>query len=235
MDSTGTTTMLPSSTSLSDSTSLGFIIDPDGGGVAYGECDVFAQDCPEGDKCQPWSNDGMDRWNATRCSGIAPMPGQPDDACTVEDSPQSGRDDCALAVLCFDVDPKTLEGTCYEMCSGNSDDPTCSDPDRLCSISHEGTLALCLLPCDPLAMDCPDGLDCVSDGDRFVCVPAGAGGYGDECDDVLDCAAGLSCVSDATAGCADQCCTDACDPVMPDCMDGAQACQPVGDAGVCVN
>jgi hypothetical protein len=46
--------------------SAGFIVDPDGGGPSI-ECDQWAQDCPPGEKCMPWANDGGSSWNATRC------------------------------------------------------------------------------------------------------------------------------------------------------------------------
>ena len=44
----------------------GFIEMPDGGG-ATNECNQWVQDCPEGEKCMPWANDGGSAWNATRC------------------------------------------------------------------------------------------------------------------------------------------------------------------------
>ncbi|MEX1364969.1 MAG: hypothetical protein AB1Z98_17710, partial [Nannocystaceae bacterium] len=31
------------------------------------QCSLFAQDCPDGEKCMPWANDGGDAWNATIC------------------------------------------------------------------------------------------------------------------------------------------------------------------------
>src|SRR4029078_9155118 len=39
------------------STSISFIQNPDGGNVSN-ECDIWAQDCPEGEKCMPWDNAG---------------------------------------------------------------------------------------------------------------------------------------------------------------------------------
>ena len=46
---------------------------PDGGGISF-ECDLFEQDCPPGEKCMPWANDGGGAWNATRCSPVADNP-----------------------------------------------------------------------------------------------------------------------------------------------------------------
>src|SRR5262245_15971404 len=42
-----------------------FVERPDGGGS--NECDVWAQDCPPGEKCMPWANDGGSSWNSLRC------------------------------------------------------------------------------------------------------------------------------------------------------------------------
>ena len=41
----------------------GFFCPPDGGDEFF-ECDLFAQDCPAGEKCMPWANDGTEVWNA---------------------------------------------------------------------------------------------------------------------------------------------------------------------------
>src|SRR5262245_46725118 len=59
---------------------VGFIQDPDGGGVSI-ECDAWAMDCPRGEKCMPWANDGGSEWNATRCSPLDPDPAHPGDQC----------------------------------------------------------------------------------------------------------------------------------------------------------
>lgn len=70
-----------------------FLSEPDGGGTGF-ECDVFAQDCPPGEKCVPWANDGGGVWNATRCSPVDDDPAAPGEPCTVEGGPTSGIDDC---------------------------------------------------------------------------------------------------------------------------------------------
>ena len=31
-----------------------------------GECDAFAQECPEGQKCAPYADDGGSSWNNTK-------------------------------------------------------------------------------------------------------------------------------------------------------------------------
>ena len=87
-----------------------------GGGGGFNECDIEAQDCPEGEKCMPWANDGGDEWNGTRCSPIAKDPGPLGGPCLAEGSGTSGIDDCDLGLVCWQVDPKTNQGVCHAMC-----------------------------------------------------------------------------------------------------------------------
>jgi hypothetical protein len=230
-DESGSGSTFGSSTTEVDSSD--FIIDPDGSSVYGVECSVWDQDCGGGDKCMPWANDGGMQWNATRCSPIAPSPGQAGDPCTMEGSPFSGIDDCDIGLMCFHVDPNTLEGVCVAMCEGSENSPVCSDPSLTCTIANEGTIILCLQPCDPLAQDCPDGLSCQAGPDQFVCVRPGEGVVGDPCSLFVDCDPGLSCVPLSTAMCDGLCCTEACDPVSPMCTQPEQTCLPLGDAGVC--
>ncbi len=53
-------------------TSATYAAGPDevAGGIPF----IWAQDCPEGEKCMPWANDGGGSWNATRCSPLDPNP-----------------------------------------------------------------------------------------------------------------------------------------------------------------
>lgn len=125
-----------------DWTGGAFITDPDGGGVSV-ECSIWDQDCQRGEKCAPWANDGGTEQNATRCAPVAMDPAQPGDACAVEGSGVSGIDDCDVAVLCYEVDEKSLEGTCVQMCQGSEAEPQCPEG-TWCSIMNEGVLSLCL-------------------------------------------------------------------------------------------
>ncbi len=213
--------------------SSNFIEDPDGGPVYGLECSPWDQDCPEGEKCVPWANDGGNQWNAMRCSELVPSPAGAGEPCTMEGSPVSGVDDCDFGLMCFHVDPDTLEGECVAMCQGSENAPTCADPSLTCSSTHEGTVILCLQPCDPLAQECPDGRSCQAAADRFVCVRPGEGGVGDPCGLFVDCESGLSCTAMSTVDCDGDCCTEPCDPMNPACTLPEQTCVPVGDAGVC--
>jgi hypothetical protein len=138
-----------------------FLFDPDcpDMGAANLECDVFAQDCPEGQKCTAWADDGGDAWNATKCAPVAETPGAPGDACLVEGSAVSGIDDCDRGAMCFFVDPDTAAGTCTRLCSGTPDAPVCSQG-TTCVLSNAGVLNLCLQTCDPDAPTCPQGQTC---------------------------------------------------------------------------
>jgi hypothetical protein len=232
-----------SSSSGGDSGSEGmpFIVEPDGGGVSF-ECDLFAQDCPEGEKCMPWGNDGG-TWNATRCSPISDNPGQPGDECTVEGSGTSGIDSCDIGVMCWDVDPETNMGSCVQMCTGDEANPICEDPGTTCSIANDGAIVLCLPVCDPILQDCPEGQACYPVVEDWVCGPDASGEmgtYGDPCEFINVCDPGLMCLdASATPNCmgGSGCCTEVCDITAPEgdaqctgAPDG-QTCQPWYEEG----
>jgi Ca-activated chloride channel family protein len=149
----------------------GFLQDPDGGGVSV-ECDGWAQDCPAGEKCMPWANDGKMAWNATKCSPLAPDAAMPGEACTVEGSPYSGVDDCDITGMCWEPD-ESLAGTCIAFCAGSEANPSCP-PESWCFIGYEGVVHVCL-PDALCGADgvcrcmCPSDPDCVEDG---RCEPA---------------------------------------------------------------
>lgn len=187
------------------------------------DCDVWAQDCPRGQKCMPWAHDGGNSWNATRCTPIADDPKQPGESCTVEGSSVSGIDDCERAAMCFAIDPETNTGTCYGFCRGSEANPTCVDPATECRIWNEGVLILCYPHCDPIAQDCDEGLLCVPSEGWFVCAPdpANEGGvYGDPCEFINGCDPGLFCdeVVDDVEGCTGTigCCNSFCDLSVDD-------------------
>ncbi|MCA9649903.1 MAG: ribulose phosphate epimerase [Myxococcales bacterium] len=208
---------------------MSFIQDPDGGGP-NNQCDIWAQDCPEGEKCMPWDASGGNSWNATRCSPIDANPGQPGDTCTVEGSGVSGIDSCDIASMCWDVDPKTNEGTCVAFCEGSADAPLCSDPDEACSITNDGVLILCLPTCDPLLQDCPEGQACYPETNGFICSPDASGpdmgAIGDPCEYLNVCDPGGWCASaDVVPDCAGSigCCAAYCDVSDPNASDTCPA------------
>ena len=242
------TTLVDESSSTSDGSGGSFIEvttgstcaieSPPGTEVRCSMCDPWQQDCPEGDACRPWANDGGNLWNATRCS---PLPGDPDETgapCTTEAGPVSGVDSCVVEAMCWGVDPKTLEGECVAFCTGSELDPTCPEA-TACMIANDGVLSLCLPTCDPLAPACDEGESCHPVDGTWFCLPDGAGVHTEGLTPTL-CEPGTTAVDparlascDPTAG---PCCTPICDPAAPAC-DPTLTCSPVGEsnAGVCVD
>lgn len=193
------------------------------------ECSTYVQgDCPPGEKCMPWANDGG-TWNALSCFSLEPTdPGDPGDACVVFEAATSGLDNCNESSMCWDVNPANDEGTCVSFCVGSPEAPQCDDPGRACTQGNNGILALCLPPCDPLLQDCAGGSNCVpadDEADGFVCVldASGEGGaLGDPCKFANACDPGNLCANEGELDecTAEACCTSYCDLQTPD------ACQP---------
>ncbi|MCX4241697.1 hypothetical protein [Paraliomyxa miuraensis] len=210
------TTVDPTDSADSGSTTMMFVGIPDMPGG--GECDVFAQDCPVGEKCMPWANDGGNSWNATTCSPVMRNPGQVGDPCTVQGNGVSGIDDCDLGAMCYNVSFETNMGTCFELCHGSPEVPECDD--GLCAVYNDGNLPLCLTDCDPLLQDCPGQQLCLASPsvNGFVCIldalPAAMGDYGAPCTYVNDCDPGYFCaIPDIVFGCGNPtgCCAEFCD------------------------
>lgn len=197
------------------------------------QCDIWMEDCPEGQKCMPWDNTNGGSWNATKCSPIDANPGQEGDPCTVEGSATSGIDSCDKHLLCWYVDDMNA-GTCINMCTGSEEAPACPGGQK-CDVSNEGSLILCLATCDPLVQSCPDGQICFFDGvDQFICdfdASGEEGQYGDACGFINVCDYGLFCaapetVPDCVSG--DGCCSTYCNLMEPNTCPGApmQECVP---------
>jgi hypothetical protein len=213
-----------------------------------GECDPWAQDCKEGEKCSAYADNGGNSWNNTKCVPVAEEAGVPGDPCTVEGSGVSGFDSCAKGAMCWDVDPMTNKGACIDLCDGTPDAPLC-ESGFACAIAND-VLNLCLPDCDPLAQDCANDNLCIPSGEGFVCVLDASNEegqafdpceYGNACDKGLYCmdpAYGSEC--DAAAG---GCCLPFCDLSAPDCPGAGQVClawyeegtAPPGfeDVGIC--
>jgi hypothetical protein len=157
-----------------DMTAGGFIYGaPDLGGALV-ECDVFAQDCPADEKCQPWANDGGDTWNRARCSPVQPDASDIGEPCHVEGQPQSGVDDCAFGAFCWVLDAEASTGVCVEQCRGSSSEPECAGTGT-CAVIEPMVVAVCAPSCDLEAPMC-DGTDvCTPVGDAAYCLPDAAG------------------------------------------------------------
>ncbi len=230
---TVTTTDPTGDESTSSSTSTG-----DTDGVLA--CDPMNADCPGGEKCNPWSDDGSADWNAFGCFPLDPAPVDPGEPCAIEDAPYSGIDNCGPNAVCVPEVEGGLGGVCRSLCS--PDGGTCTEVEDSCYEASNGFLGLCVASCDPLLQDCPQNNGCYlsADGNDAACLPdaSGAGGaQGSACGDVDECDPGLSCITAAAfgAGCASEaCCSEVCDPGSPACPGGLQ-CTNVGfpNTGVC--
>ncbi len=213
-----------------------FFSDPDGGHLP---CDLFAQDCPEGEKCALWAADGGNYWTSVKCVPIT-GDGQPGEPCTMEISQVSGLDDCEEGAMCWDVDAQ-LQGLCVALCIGSADMPTCADEDVSCSITAEGVIHVCLPDCDPLLQDCLDDTLCLPIADEFRCVLDASGDAGtafDPCEFANACDPGLVCaVPDSAIECDPQasgCCTPMCGLDDADfmCPGVGQACVSLYEEGM---
>ena len=197
-------------------------------------CDPFQQDCPDGEKCIAYADRGS-VWDTVGCFPVVRDPGLPGDACTMQDNPFSGLDDCQEGAMCWDVDPATLQGTCVALCTGSLEQPACADPSARCIISDASALNVCLSTCDPLLQDCNAGFTCRASRGDFVCTseeafdPMPEGGA---CEFVEGCEPGATCIpaSDYGPGCdTSDCCSNYCDTTDPDCPNPDHACVGLDD------
>ncbi len=214
----GSTSLPEATTSVDDgSTTCGFLCDGTGN-FPYGECSLYAQDCPLGERCSP-----TDGWNRARCVPVSADPGQPGEPCTIEGDRYDGIDSCDVGALCWDVDETTGVGTCFAHCVGGSESTAiCSDPNFGCWVGASGFPVLCMPQCDPLdPASCGPQEGCYAVDDGFQCAPSGPGGQLEPCQAVNDCQAGFACGRPSEVGAcpegASRCCTTLCDLTAPTC------------------
>ncbi len=223
------------STSGSDPTTGGtggsFVAEPDAGDS--NECDPRTQDCPDGEKCTAWADDGGNAWNANKC---VPATGnnQPGDPCQIEGSGVAGFDDCAPGGICLFTDQDGI-GLCLAFCEGAEEMCPGLDP---CIVTNDGTLPICLQACDPLLQDCLGAQGCYdSPVGLFGCFSdsSGSGGFdGDPCppsDGENGCDPGHWCGPGSSGCSAVNCCTPYCDLSAPNCSSPDQCISYYGDVG----
>jgi hypothetical protein len=240
---TAPTTSITDATSSSTGSTGYTFIKPTDGGTGTKQCDQWIQDCPEGQKCMPYSGDGDNAWESLKCVPIVPNPDGLGDPCMVFGGGVSGEDTCDKHMLCWGVDWETGIGTCTAMCKGSPENPKCEQPMHYCHQYADGTLTLCFHLCDPLAQDCPNGKLCIPnpmDPNSFTCVIDASGDDGqafDPCESTNACDVGLFCANPALAAECDPmaagCCLPFCDTsVMPPPCPGAnQQCLPWYEEG----
>lgn len=137
------------------------------------DCDPFAQDCPEGEKCVPRANDRGTTWVGHKCVPIS-GDGQVGEPCT-SDGVVAATDSCGAESICWglqEIDGELI-GLCTAFCAGTLDAPECMDGTS-CLISQEGAFTLCIDNCDPLAPDCPEGSACEWGDYGFHCIEGSA-------------------------------------------------------------
>ena len=207
---------------------------PDMGSGTTLECDIFEQDCPDGEKCMAWAADGG-TWNATRCSPLDADPNQPGEACSTEGGGMSGVDSCDVGAMCWGVNAQSNVGECIAMCQGSLLDATCPEIGTVCSISNLDALAVCVPGCHPLMQDCAQNEGCIpTSSGEFACFPqlGTDGAHGEACSGPDTCDPGLTCVdAELHTSCqSDQCCSTYCDTANTDAdaecqaLDAGQAC-----------
>lgn len=200
-----------------------------------GTCNLWEDDCPRGEKCTIWANDGGSHWNTSRCVPLAPKPAGPGEACTAQESAYSGFDDCDLGSVCLVSDG--LQGKCMPMCIGSPSAPACEDPNRTCTIGGDSIPAFCRPDCDPLDLEsCAQGEGCYPAENHTVCAPDAsgpdAGALFDPCEFVNACDPGLLCASATAVGACPRgvarCCTPWCDLEDPMCPEPT-TCVPTNE------
>ncbi|MCY1065542.1 hypothetical protein OV090_12250 [Nannocystis sp. RBIL2] len=219
------------------------------------KCDIWTQDCPEGQKCMPVSLDGVRGNEAARCRPVVDDPDALGERCTVLGTSGEGLDTCPEGQFCWRNNIGKAFGTCLALCTGSPEDPTCAEPGLVCEHFHAIT-NLCVRHCDPLAQDCPgDDLcvpDDVGDDQAFMCLDDASGAKGqtfDSCTESNTCDAGLKCGSpfmipeckgDPEGGCCLPYCDltadpDVCLDIGLQCLQELQGDVPPGleDVGVC--
>lgn len=197
---------------------------PDMGGSG-GQCNLFKQDCNDGEKCTAYTLDGGIFPNGTKCVPETgdKMPGEP---CALDGQFGDGTDNCAAGALCLDID-NSGKASCVAYCGGTMDNPTCPNEDK-CAFLFEPTVPLCFPACNPLAQDCPDDEACVPNiaalgSEYFVCMPLVfpeiPGQYGDACYAISGCDRGFQCIfAENVPNCKGDmyCCSSWCDVTNPD-------------------
>jgi len=221
------TTAIPVPTTAEDPTCPVFLC----GDFASPECDVFAQDCPDGKKCAAVVSEGGGAYDSVRCVPVngTGVHGEP---CTAA-SPNDGLDTCAKGNMCWELDDEG-NGTCVALCMGTEEAPICPHM-GLCTISRP--VYLCSLGCDPLVQACPGFSGCYPIDDGFVCAVDASGDKGkanDPCESFNACDAGLQCADPdfVGTGCLPDlmgCCTPFCEFPGGACPNPDQQCVQLFD------
>lgn len=175
------------------------------------ECDIWMQDCAEGDKCVPWMATEGSGWQGFTCVPVLgeQAAGEP---CTID--PSDSSDDCDADSACYNLElfDGVNAGICHTFCEGSADDPMCEGGHCIVGNGYPGP-ALCFDACDPLAQDCNEGQSCHWWWGWGGCTALGEGAApGEPCQSEGFCEPASVCVgADVLPSCDEvACCTSLC-------------------------
>ncbi|MDC0673536.1 hypothetical protein [Nannocystis radixulma] len=213
--------------------------------VAEEDCDIYGQDCPEGQKCTALGQN----WSSRGCVPLPEFPSKVGEGCSHDGT----SDSCEAGSICKYSGAKGAF-FCEPLCGCSEANPTCGENER-CTVYNSGVLPMCERLCDPLDLgSCEAGEVCIK-GDwvsDFFCMMDMSGETGvfrDECKYGNDCDPGYSCEAApyVPGGCPEgvaSCCTPLCildDPLCPEgsiCLEyfggfGLEPAQCLEDVGYC--
>jgi len=214
--------------------------------AADGECDIYGQDCPEGQKCAALGQN----WSSLGCVPLPQFPAKLGEFC----APDGTSDNCEAGTIC---QYSQVKGNyfCEPLCGCSEANPTCGENQR-CVVYNSGILPMCERLCDPLDLgSCEAGEVCIKDDwtSDFFCkqdISGETGVFRDQCKFANDCDPGYSCEAAeyVPGGCPEGvpfCCSPLCildDPLCPEgstCIDyfggfGLEPAQCLEDVGFCV-
>jgi len=208
---------------------------PPDAGVGDGECDPWAQDCPDGFKCMAFAEEGEGSFMGNTCTAVVADPNQDGDPCKVEGGWWTGIDDCDYGLVCWDINHETNTGNCVAMCTGSQDAYDCPSADDVCVFWVPGISHVCLTHCDPLIQDCNAGQACLpeysTNAEEWVCKAEYSFDEGQEFDECAlsnACDPGLMCFDPTLAiecaGAEVGCCLSICDLANPQCNGEGAEC-----------
>jgi hypothetical protein len=249
-EASGTSSDPSSSTSGGSDPSTGPAPDTSGGSESTtsdapeGQCIFWADECGEGQKCEPYSVEDDSIPDEIRCCPEVDDPDLVGEQCSVMEYSGSCLDSCERGAFCVVDDPDRLLGQCRPYCQpGGNDcpaDETCKSFFEL--LNDVPTVPLCMEQCDPLVQDCsvPNWL-CIPDSPTisgqsgFICVsppPNEPVGALEPCALANQCEKGLVCISgDRVPDCTFvSCCTSYCSLA-----EGDAACQTIDPEMHCVD
>lgn len=195
-------------------------------------CSPWEQDCPEDEKCVPYSSTSGN-FDGNKCVPVL-GDGEPGEPCSYGGTAEA-TDDCGASSYCWAWGDT---GTCYEFCL---DDTFCNVPGFDCMVDDAGVINLCAPSCDVILQDCEPGFGCyLATGEDpwrgFGCAPTTENiEIGAPCDAINDCAVGLTCRPASTMpDCAgDSCCASFCHLAMPEtCSQPGTECNSIFGEGM---